>query len=37
MENIDKKWDFIGKEIEMSGEGCKRRVGQSNLEFELAS
>jgi hypothetical protein len=34
VENFDKKkWDMIGREIGMSGEGCKKRAKELNMSF----
>jgi hypothetical protein len=34
MENFEKKkWEFIGKAIDMTGEGCKRRATELDFSF----
>jgi hypothetical protein len=35
MENFEKKkWELIGKDIGMTGEGCKRRAKELKLTFK---
>jgi hypothetical protein len=34
MENFEKrKWELVGKDIEMTGEGCKRRATELGFSF----
>jgi len=35
MDNFEKKkWDFIGKDIGMTGEGCKKRAKELKFTFK---